>query len=49
MHQMLSHLPDVPLLVFGSQSRDTPDYNDDYCGVLRNSGLMALVQLVCGC
>ena len=49
MHQMLSHLPaDVPLLIFGSQSRDKFDHNDNYCGVLRNSGFMALVQLVCG-
>jgi len=48
IHQMLSHLPAVPLLVFGSQSRDQFDYADDYGGVLRNSGLMALVQLVCG-
>lgn len=48
IHQMLSHIPGVPLLVFGSQSRDGFDYADDYSGVLRNSGLMALVQLVCG-
>ena len=48
IHQLLSHLPGVPLLVFGSQSRDSFDYGDDYNGVLRNSGLMALVQLVCG-
>jgi L-arabinose isomerase len=48
MHQMLSHVPGVPLLVFASQSRDKFDYSDDYSGVLRNSGLMALVQLVCG-
>ena len=49
MHQMLSHLPaDIPLLIFGSQNRGTLDYEDNYCGVLRNSGLMALMQLVCG-
>ena len=49
MHQMLAHLPkDIPLLIFGSQCRDKLDYQDDYCGVLRNSGLMALMQLVCG-
>ena len=48
MYQMLSHLPaDLPLLLFGSQSRDQLDYQDDYGGVLRNSGLMALIQLVC--
>ncbi len=48
IHQLLSHLPGVPMLVFGSQCRDKFDYADDYGGVLRNSGLMALVQLVCG-
>ena len=48
VHQLLSHLPGVPLLLFASQSRETFDPADDYCGVLRNSGLMALVQLVCG-
>ncbi len=49
MHQMLAHLPeDMPLLIFGSQCRDKLDYGDDYCGALRNSGLMALIQLVCG-
>ncbi len=48
VHQLLSHVPGVPLLVFGSQNRDRFDYDDDYSGVLRNSGLMALVQLVCG-
>jgi len=47
-HQMLSHIPDVPLLFFASQSRDKVDFDDDYCGVLRNSGLMAEVQLVAG-
>ena len=48
IHQFLSLLPDVPMLIFASQSRDEFDYADDYGGVLRNSGLMALVQLVCG-
>jgi len=48
LHQLLSHLPGVPLLLFASQSRDAFDLTDDYGGVLRNSGLMALVQLVCG-
>jgi len=48
IHQLLSHVPGIPLLVFASQSRDGFDYGDDYRGVLRNSGLMALVQLVCG-
>jgi L-arabinose isomerase len=48
VHQLLSHLPGMPLLLFASQSRGTFDPTDDYSGVLRNSGLMALVQLVCG-
>jgi L-arabinose isomerase len=48
VHQLLSHLPGVPALMFASQSRASFDYNDDYSGVLRNSGLMALVQLCCG-
>lgn len=48
IHQLLSHLPGIPLLLFASQSRDQLDPTDDYGGVLRNSGLMALVQLVCG-
>ncbi len=48
VHQLLSHLPGIPLLVFASQSRDSFDYTDDYSGVLRNSGLMAQVQLICG-
>jgi L-arabinose isomerase len=48
IHQLLSHLPDVPLLLFASQSRDSFDYEDGYGGVLRNSGLMALVQICCG-
>jgi len=48
VHQLLSHLPGVPLLLFASQSRQELDPDDDYQGVLRNSGLMALVQLVCG-
>jgi len=47
-HQMLSHIPDVPLLFFASQSRDKIDFDDDYCGVLRNCGLMAEIQLVGG-
>jgi len=48
IHQMLSHLPSVPLLIFVSQFRDVFDFKDDYEGVLRNSGLMSLVQLVAG-
>lgn len=48
VHQILAYLPGVPLLIFASQSRDTVDYSDDYRGVLRNSGVMAQVQLVCG-
>jgi len=48
VHQVLSYLPDVPLLIFASQTRDRLDYSGDYSGVLRNSGVMAQVQFVCG-
>ena len=48
IHQLLSHLPDVPILFFASQARDRFDFEDDYVGVLRNSGIMAQVQLVAG-
>lgn len=48
VHRMLSYLPSTPLLLLASQSRDKLDYTDSYEGVLRNSGVMALVQLVAG-
>ena len=48
VHQTLSHLAGVPLLLFVSQSRDEFDLRGDYEAVLRNSGLMSLVQLVAG-
>jgi L-arabinose isomerase len=48
IQHMLTHLAGVPLLLFASQSRDRFDYRDTYEGVLRNSGVMALVQLVAG-
>ena len=48
MHQLLSHLSGVPLLLFASQARDRFDFQDEYSGVIRNSGIMALVQLVAG-
>lgn len=48
IHHLLTHLAGVPLLLFASQSRDRFDYKDSYEGVLRNSGVMALVQLVAG-
>ena len=48
IHQLLSHVPNVPILFFASQSRDRFDFKDDYCGVFRNSGIMAQVQLVAG-
>lgn len=48
IQHMLTHLPGVPLLLFASQSRDRFDYQDTYEGVFRNSGVMALVQLVAG-
>jgi L-arabinose isomerase len=48
IHHLLTYLPGVPILFFASQSRDRFDYTDDYGGVLRNSGIMAQVQLVAG-
>ena len=48
IHQLLSHLPSVPLLLYVSQSHDTFDLQGDYEGVLRNSGMMSIVQLVAG-
>jgi L-arabinose isomerase len=48
IHQTLSHLPDVPLLLYVSQSSDTLDLENDYEATLRDSGMMSLVQLVAG-
>ncbi len=48
IHQVLSHIPGVPLLLYISQSRDTFDLQSDYEGTLRNSGMMSTVQLVAG-
>lgn len=48
IHQALSHLPGVPLLLFVSQSHDRIDLRSDYEASLRDSGLMSLVQLVAG-
>jgi L-arabinose isomerase len=48
IHQTLSHLPDVPLLLYVSQSSDTLDLKNDYEATLRDSGMMSLVQLVAG-
>ena len=48
IHQILSHIPSVPLLLYISQSRDTFDLQSDYEGTLRNSGMMSIVQLVAG-
>ena len=48
IHQMLSHIPGVPMLLFVSQSQDTINFQEDYEATLRNSGMMSLVQLVAG-
>jgi L-arabinose isomerase len=48
IHQTLSHVPDVPLLLYVSQSSDTIDLKSNYEATLRDSGMMSLVQLVAG-
>jgi len=48
IHQALSHVADVPLLLYVSQSSDTINIENDYEGTLRDSGMMSLVQLVAG-
>ena len=48
IHQALSHVPNVPLLLYVSQSSDTIDLNGNYEATLRDSGMMSLVQLVAG-
>ena len=48
IHQMLSHVPGIPLLLYASQSHDTFNLQSDYEGALRNSGMMSIVQLVAG-
>lgn len=48
IHHLLNFVPNVPILFFASQSRDRFEYHDSYSGVLRNSGIMAQVQLVAG-
>lgn len=48
IHHMLTHVPGVPILFFASQSRDKFEYGDHYGGILRNSGIMAQIQLVAG-
>lgn len=48
IHQALSHVPNVPLLLFVSQSHDKLDLRANYEASLRDSGMMSLVQLVAG-
>ncbi len=48
IHQTLLHVPDVPLLLYVSQSSDTIDLKGNYEATLRDSGMMSLVQLVAG-
>jgi len=48
IHQTLSHLGEIPLLLYVSQSSDTIDLEANYEATLRDSGMMSLVQLVAG-
>lgn len=48
IHQMLSHIPRVPLLLYVSQSHDTVDLKSDYEKTIRNMGMMSIVQLSAG-
>jgi L-arabinose isomerase len=48
IHQALSHLGEVPILLYVSQSHDTVDLNTNYEETLRESGMMSSVQLVAG-
>ena len=48
IHQMLSHIPGVPLLLYVSQTRDKIDLEENYEATLRDSGMMSIVQLVAG-
>jgi L-arabinose isomerase len=49
IHQVLHHLPsDIPILIYVSQMHDIIDFKSTYEVALRNSGPMALMQLVCG-
>ena len=48
IHQVLSHIPGVPLLLYVSQAHDKLDLDGDYEATLRDSGMMSLVQLVAG-
>jgi L-arabinose isomerase len=49
VHQVLHHLAsDIPILIFASQVHDELDFNSTYEAALRNSGPMALMQLISG-
>jgi L-arabinose isomerase len=49
IHQVLHHLPsDIPILIYVSQMHDRINFKSTYEAALRNSGPMALMQLVCG-
>jgi L-arabinose isomerase len=48
IHQVLSYIPSVPILLFISQSRDEFDLKTDYEDTLRNSGMMSTIQLAAG-
>jgi L-arabinose isomerase len=48
IHQVLSHIPGVPLLLYVSQTHDKIDVTENYEATLRDSGMMSIVQLVAG-
>jgi L-arabinose isomerase len=47
-HQLLSHIPGVPILIYISQSHDTMDLKCNYEDALRESGMMSIIQLIAG-
>lgn len=48
IHQLLTYVENVPVLLLVSQDRDTLKMDADYCEIYRTSGFMAQVQLVAG-
>jgi L-arabinose isomerase len=48
IHQVLSYVPSVPLILYISQSRDEFSFEAGYEEVLRNTGMMSTVQLSAG-
>jgi L-arabinose isomerase len=48
VHQVLSYLPSVPLLLYISQSQDEFNLTTGYEETLRNTGMMSTIQLAAG-